>query len=238
MSRTPDVTVGIHICSGAEWRATRAILQITDAEIERYPYGEFVTREMERRRCVFYFSRMTKTRSAGACQYAIDHWGVDQVIVMGTCGGVSEKLKPLDVIQATRTIQYDCNNKIRPDSTAVFDMLAVNLDNTWLELPASANLLRGTVASADHDMTFEDLEPLRRHQVLGADWESGAIAIVCALNRVRCAIFRGVTDVPSAATVDDARLQFEGYRANTPAIMERLLRLLPYVLRGTPRSSR
>jgi nucleoside phosphorylase len=94
------------------------------------------------------------------------------------------------------------------------------------------------VASADQDVTFDEVAFLRKHDVIAADWESGAIAVVCELNHVRWAVFRGVTDVPLRAGGDDARRQGADYTANTPEIMEALFGLLPTVLTGIALSCR
>src|SRR5262249_26187741 len=219
--------IGVQICSGSEWRATTPLLAIPHEAVQRFPYGEYAHVSIAGRRCVFFYSRRTKTRAAGACQYAIDTWNVDPVFVLGTCGGVAERLRVMDIVLAVRTIQYDCQDQ-RPDM-----QLNVLADLSWLDLTClNEHILLGTVASADHDLTFDHLDPLRKHHVLAADWESGAIATVCSLNRVRWAILRGVSDIPRASGEDDARRQRRDYERNTPAVMESLLTLLPTMISG------
>jgi nucleoside phosphorylase len=223
------MTIGIQICSGAEWRAAKPLLGASAADVGRFPYGEYLASTVGRRRCVFYHSRRTKTRAAAACQYAIDHWHVDPVIVLGTCGGVAEHLRVMDIVVASRTLQYDCHDR-RPDMGRI-----VSVGTEWLTSNAIVPEAHfGTIASADHDLGFGDLGRLREEGVLGADWESGAIALVCSLNQVKWAVVRGVSDVPLEAGVDDARRQLGDYLANTPAIMERLLSLLPALVRDLP----
>jgi len=87
---------------------------------------------------------------------------------------------------------------------------------------------QGIVASADQDVTFEEVAVLRKHDVLAADWESGAVALVCALNHVRWAVFRGV---PHRAGADDARRQGQDDTSNTSVVMAKLFELLPDILR-------
>ena len=219
-------TVGIQICSGTEWRATGALLGVTADRIGSFPYGEFARVPIAGRDCVFFHSRRTKTRAAGACQYAIDRWNVDPVLVLGTCGGVAQQLRVMDLVVAARTIQYDCQDQ-RPEMG-----LVVEADPAWLALAADLGepIHAGTIASADHDATFETLDSLRKLDVLAADWESGAIAAVCHLNGVRWAVLRGVSDVPRASGDEDVALQLRDYRENTPTIMARLLRLLPRIV--------
>jgi nucleoside phosphorylase len=223
----PPMTILIQICSGAEWRATKPLLAIPPDATHQFPYGEYFRTALADRACVFFYSRRTKTRAAGACQYAIDRWEVDPVFVLGTCGGVAERLRVMDVVFATRTIQYDCHDQ-RPDMG-----LTVSADLSWLSLAALTEPIHaGTVASADRNLTFDSLEILRRQDVLAADWESGAIAAVCSLNRVRWAVFRAVSDLPVAPGEEDARRQLQDYSRHAPAIMEKLLGLLPQILAG------
>lgn len=219
--------IGIQICSGSEWRATKPLLGDGDAGVRAFPYGEYIEAAVAGQPCVFFSSRRTKTRAAGACQYAIDHWRVDPLLVLGTCGGVGEALRVMDIVWASHTLQYDCEDP-RPGMGRV-----VTADPSWLSLAELRGLLHvGPIASADRDLTFDSLERLRTEEVLGADWESGAIALVCALNGVRWAIFRGVSDVPRATGAADARRQRGDYEANTPAVMARLLEHLPRIVSG------
>lgn len=216
---------GVQICSGTEWAATTGLLNVSPSAIGRFPYGEFLDQSMSGRDCVFFNSRRTKTRAAGACQYAIDRWRVDPLIVLGTCGGVAEHLSVGDLIVATRTFQYDFQDR-RPEMG-----YGLQAGLSWFCPGQFAGTLHpGTLASADHDLTFRDLPELRRENVLGADWESGAIATVCALNGIRWTIVRGVSDVPLCEGSDDAARQVDDYRRHTAAIMERLLRLLPQIV--------
>jgi nucleoside phosphorylase len=219
-------TVGIQICSGTEWRAVRPRLDLSADAAGAFPYGEYVRMPVAARDCVFFHSRRTKTRAAGACQYAIDRWNVDPLLVLGTCGGVAPHLRVMDLVMAARTIQYDCRDQ-RPDMG-----LAVVADPAWLSVVTGLGepIHVGTLASADQDVTFETLASLRTQDVLAADWESGAIAAVCALNGVRWAVLRGVSDVPRQPGDADVARQLRDYRENTPPIMARLLALLPRIL--------
>jgi nucleoside phosphorylase len=222
------MTVGIQICSGSEWRATKTLLALGPAQIGSFPYGEHASVTIAGRACVVFHSHRTKTRAAGACQYAIDHWAIDPLLVLGTCGGVAERLRVGDIVFATRTVQWDCVDRLNAVAGPFLDSMTVTPDHRWLDVTALGDRLhQGIVASADQDVTFEEVAVLRKHDVLAADWESGAVALVCALNHVRWAVFRGVTDVPHRAGADDARRQGQDYKSNTPVVMASLFELLP-----------
>jgi len=227
------MNVGIQICSRSEWKAIRQLLAPAAEGVGESPYGEYFPWTVGERTCVLFNSRRTKTRAAGACQYAIDRWRVDPVIVLGTCGGVAERLRPLDLVFATRTVQWDAVDRMNVVTQPFLPEAIVSADLSWLSLDDLGEPVhRGIVASGDQDTTFETAEYLRKHEVLAADWESASIALVCSLNRVRWAVLRGVTDVPHAAGEDDARRQGRDYYANAPVVMEKLLALLPRLLAG------
>ena len=56
-----------------------------------------------------------------------------------------------------------------------------------------------------------------------ADWESASIAKVCELNRIKCLILRGVTDIPEKSKED---IQERDYKKNTQTIMKDLLEII------------
>lgn len=222
--------VGVLICSGTEWRAAKQLLGLPEAAIGRFPYGEHARLRVANRASVLFHCRRTRVRAAGACQYAIDRWRVDPVIVLGTAGGVAEHLGVGDVVLATSTVQRDCADQ-RPGMGARSEA-----DLAWLDLPPSAEPLhRGSISSADQDLAFAHAAPLRAAGILCADWESAAVAAVCTFNGVRWAIFRGISDVPRAAGDADYQRQLADYTHNTPAIMAKLLNLLPAIVAATAR---
>lgn len=155
------------------------------------------------------------------------------MFVLGTCGGVADQLRVMDIVFAARTWQYDCDDR-RPDMGGL-----VSDDHSWLDLSRIPHALHpGTIASADHDLTYEFVQSLRMDNALAADWESGAIALVCALNRVRWAVFRGISDVPIEPGEVDVRRQLSDYQANAPAIMKTLLTLLPEIIASVRETQR
>jgi len=213
------MAIGLQICSGTEWRVLKQIWEVTAPAI--YPYGEYWGTSIGGHPCVFFHSRRTKVRAAGACQFGIDKWAVDRLVVLGTCGGVDPSRRVFDIIQATRTLQYDCHDK-RPG------MGAETMSPAWPALAAiSGRCHLGALASADHDMTHADLAPLRALDVMGADWESAAISAVCALNRIPWLILRGISDIPRDPGAADHERQLSDYKKNAPVIMETLLSWVP-----------
>jgi len=217
----------IQICAGLEWTSTKKILNIKDDKLHHQPFGEYFEYPIGLRECIFYQSGATKTRASGACQYAIDTWHPDAVVNLGTCGGVSDNIRKLDIIMATKTVQYDVIQRFGKPSARFKEDLKKNLDTLWIDSTnVSEKPYPGTVASADQDLSEECRKVLQSKSILGADWESASIAKVCELNKVKCLILRGVTDIPESRARSKEDVQDRDYKKNTPIIMKNLLSLI------------
>ena len=169
---------------------------------------------------MFFHSGDTKTKSAAACQFAIDRWHPDGIVNLGTCGGVRKKIKKLDIIMARKTVQYDCITRFGEPKRLFYGPMVTKIDASWVDLGGvSTKLYQGTIATADQDLNRGWREELQKENVLGADWESGAISKVCKLNQVKCLILRGVTDIPSSTQSSD-------WKKNTPIVMGHLLQIV------------
>jgi len=233
----------IQICSNREWRSVKELLFVQPNQITNYPFGEQFKIIIGDHDCTFYHSGATKTRSAAACQYAICNWQPTIVIVMGSCGGVAPNLRPLDVIIASRTEQYDCTDRMSGQldknffsnpKSMFYEKFTTDIDNSWINLgELSSDVCFGIVATADQDINFEILTSLQNEQIACADWESGAIAPVCKLNKVQCCIVRGITDIPITNSVESAQNQGHDYRINTPKVMQKIIeKVLPVLLKS------
>lgn len=220
------------ICAENEWKAVKEILKIGKSNISNSPYGEYVNFPLEDfvfdsrdYACILFNSGATKTLAAGACQFAISKWKPEIIFVLGTAGGVSDKLKPLDLVIACDTIQYDCISRMGSNSNTFHFEFHTQLDNEWIYWPfLDFKLNEGAIATADQDINFEIKESLKAHNICAADWESGAIAPVCKLNNVQCCVIRGISDIPLNIFSGNIDEQFNQFTKNTPIIMEKLIR--------------
>lgn len=215
---------GIHICSGLEWRSVVELCK--PKKLEMSPYGPYFVHLFEywKEPAVVYYSGYSKEKAAGAVQYMISRFELTQVIVAGTSGGVSDTLDILDVVIANETVIYDCIDRLELQSELFPENFRTSLDLSWLKgkaLPVKTHI--GRVATADQDIDFEVRALLRPENVLVADWESGAIALICNLNNVKVAVFRGVSDIPTTELSQAA--QADQYKTNTPLLMKRIFEL-------------
>lgn len=206
--------VVILVCAGLEWRSLKSLYNPPSNEIMVSPFGEYY--EIQRD-VILFRAGVGKTLSSAATQHAIDFFKPDLIFNFGTCGGVAPELKPHDILLATKTVQYDCIERMQPENSPFWSNMIVEIDNSWFN--PSQGLIQGIIATADQDLSPENTALLRRHSVLGVDWESGAIAKICFLNKVRCCIIRGVTDTAEKGI----ETQANDYRANTPILMKKCM---------------
>jgi nucleoside phosphorylase len=219
--------LSIQICSELEWRSTKSILKIGRDQLRKQPYGEYFNYRVGQHRSTIYHSGATKTRAAAACQFAIDAWHPDAVINLGTCAGVSKNVRKLGIILANKTFQYDVTQKFGNPSARFERGLETILNMSWVDLTTvSKKLYIGTIVSADQDLCPKCRRELQKEDALVADWESASIAKICELNRIKCLILRGVSDIPEKRRESKEDIQERDYKKNTRIIMTDLLSII------------
>lgn len=220
---------GIQICSNLEWESV--VNLFAPAKFEISPYGQFFFHQFSfwKGKTLIYFSGYSKEKAAGAVQYMISRFGLEQVIVAGSCGGVASELEVLDVIIASETLIYDCIDRLVYETELFPSDFKTQLSIEWLtgkECPPKTHI--GRIATADQDIDYSVRAILRPENILVADWESGAIALICSMNQVPLIIFRGVSDLPIEGLGADE--QSQQYLTNTPLLMKRIFeQYLPLV---------
>lgn len=220
---------GIHICSNLEWKSVLSICQPEKCEVS--PYGAYFIHQFEHwdEPAVVYFSGYSKIMAAGAAQFMIGYFNLSHIIVAGSSGGVAPYLEPLDVIIANETVIYDCIDRLELQAELFCEPFKTLINLEWLNdslLPEKTYV--GRVATADQDIDYAVKQLLQPENVLVADWESGAVALVCKLNEIQVTIFRGVSDVPKEGLSQEA--QTLQYQTNTPKLMKRIFeKYLPLI---------
>ena len=156
VSREYQMTLAVQICAELEWQCTKAILNIRKARRRRQPFGECISATIGKHEAIFYESGATKTRSAAACQFAIDTWHPDGIINLGTCAGVSENVRIRDLYLAKTVFQYDVIERFGKPSLKFRRGLRTGLNLSWVDLSRVSKRVRlGTIASADQDLDAE-----------------------------------------------------------------------------------
>jgi adenosylhomocysteine nucleosidase len=161
--------------------------------------------------------------SAASAQFAILTWKPTLYVLLGTAGAVDPTLTELSLIVATRTVVYDFAPAPPHEASTLIAEHTTDLVLLWDRQGFPYPTAAGVIASGDGDVTHANAHRLHTEfSALIADWESGAVAQVCAMYQTPCLILRGVTDSAHSAPSE----QFARYAHNTPIVMQRLWQTL------------
>ncbi|MCB2209755.1 5'-methylthioadenosine/S-adenosylhomocysteine nucleosidase [bacterium] len=212
------------ISAGAEWRALLPFFP--EAEEQSTPYGNTFNASLAGKRVQFLHGGWGKVAAAGSTQYAINRWGPERLINLGTCGGFAGRVKRGDVILAEKTVIYDIVEQMTDPQQAI-ERYSVEMDLTWLPSPPPQAVQIKTLVSADRDIIVEDIPMLiEQYQAVAADWESGAIAWTARRNSLPCLVLRGVSDLVDA-DVSEAYGNYAFFEEQCKEIMASFARNLP-----------
>ncbi|PKO12275.1 MAG: hypothetical protein CVU39_24835 [Chloroflexi bacterium HGW-Chloroflexi-10] len=188
-------TILVIISANAEWRVVRAFYP--HAAVENTPFGEFLELELAGNRVVMLQGGWGKISAAASAQYGISHWGPDLVLNLGTCGGFEGRIQRGTIILVEKTIVYDIFEQMG-DAAEALEFYSTSLDLSFIRKPYPQAVQKGLLVSADRDIIPADIPGLvEKYAAVAADWESGAIAWVCARTQRPCLILRAVTDLVS-----------------------------------------
>ena len=127
------------------------------------------------------------------------------IINSGVSGALSPDLRVGDVVIGTDVVQHDVDTTAmgdEPGFVSTVDRLSFPLDNFASTAIAAAaeelgiRAVRGRIASGDQFVasTERKEEIVRLFSAATCEMEAGAIAHVCFLNRVSCAVIRCISD--------------------------------------------
>ncbi|GAB4505514.1 MAG: hypothetical protein Fur0043_25100 [Anaerolineales bacterium] len=221
--------VVVLISAIVEWEAVKGILH--PLVLQTTPYGEAFQHDFDDWSVTLLHAGWGKAASAGAMQYALDHYEPDLVVNLGTCGGFEGSVEQGKIVLVERTFIYDIV-ELMGDFGAVADYYASSLDLSWLPEPYPHPVRRGVLASADSDLLPEKIPILKAQGAIAADWESAALAWVARKNHVRLLILRAVSDVVGAGG-SEAYNNLPLFKERTRPIMRQLLNQLPDWLAAT-----
>ncbi len=205
---------GISIAAKREWKAVLDRFQINIDSCTKYPFGEYFTAEINGESVIFYRCGVRKVICSAATQYMIDHFDLKKIIVAGTCAGIDDRFKNLDIFIPNKAVQYDCTVKeieplIKDSFTVLFD----------LDL-SDSDVSTGTIGTADKAVVLQkDYLELKENGITIADTEAAAVAYVCKINNVECIIIKGISDFPTNKQEE----QLNTFSTNVPIIMNKII---------------
>ncbi len=210
--------IGISVAAKREWKAVLDRYQLNIDGCIKYPFGEYFTTEINGVSVIFYRCGVRKVNCSAATQYMIDHFDLKKIIIIGTCAGIDDSFKNLDIFIPNKAVQYDCTVKekeplVKDSFTVSFDLDLLNFD-----------VLTGTIGTADKAVVmWNDYLELKENGITIADTESAAIAYICKANNVECIIIKGISDFPTNEQEESKEEQINAFLTNVPIIMNKII---------------
>lgn len=223
------IMIGISIAAKKEWKAVLEKYNIDIESCNKFPFGEYFKIHLYDNDVIFYRCGVRKVNCSASTQYMIDHFNLSKVIVAGTCAGIDDNYKTLDIVIPNKSVQYDCTVKeteplIKDSFTVAFDLTNLSGVNT------------GTLGTADKPVVmWKDYIELKNNGITIADTESAAIAYVCKANDVECIVIKGISDFPTneISKEESHEEQLNAFLTNIPIIMNSILdNYLEFAIKG------
>ena len=213
--------IGISVASKEEWKAVLDRFNINIDNCEKSPFGEYFKTNIYGENVIFYRCGVRKMNCSASTQYMIDHFNLNKVIVAGTCAGIDDSYKNLDIFFPNKLVQYDCT--VKETEPLIKDSFTVMIDTT-----NNDNINVGTIGTADKPVVmWKDFMELKENNITIADTESAAIAYVCKANGVECIVIKGISDFPSneneTSKEESHKKQLNVFLANIPIIMNNII---------------
>ena len=213
--------IGISIAALPEWEATIDYFNVTNNEIFEYPYGVYFKRKLNNTKLIFYRCTSRKVIASSACQYMIDKFNLKKIIVAGTCAGIDDKYKNLDIFLPNKAVQYDCT--VKEVEPLIKEKFNVDIDLSKYKFDYNT----GIIGTSDKAVVmWKDYLELKKNNITIADTESAAIAYVCKANKIECVIIKGISDFPNDETKTNAlesnKEQINIYLQNIPIVMKNI----------------
>ena len=166
-------------------------------EIRQAGCLEYVTGSSGGRSILVGITGMGKVRAASGVQAVIDRFQPDFILVCGTAGALSDRVRPLDLVVVDRVLQHDTG----PDEPGWIHLEPSYLDPmeaaSRMALEGSPHAVsRGGLITGDRPVLDEGERNTlaRRFDALAVDMEAGAAAAVSFANGIPFAAIKAITD--------------------------------------------
>jgi adenosylhomocysteine nucleosidase len=210
------------VSADAEWKVVKE--QFPKAHYLPQVYGEYFVRDAH---TVIVQGGWGKISAAASVQYAIDRWKPDNIVNIGTCGGIKGRIDRYAIVAVTKTIVYDIVEQMG-DADEAIRFYSTDIDLGWAGKALPGSPLATVLLSADRDLVPGDIARLvAKYDVRAVDWESGSIAWTARRNGKRVLILRGVSDLVSAESGGEAYGNIGVFEDGTARVMKDLFEALP-----------
>jgi adenosylhomocysteine nucleosidase len=141
-------------------------------------------------------SGVCKVNAALTAQILIDSFGVKQIIMSGTAGGMDRRLKIGDTVVVTESIYHDIADGVLKPSVYKSDAVLISACGTALaDTPPKHPVYYGRCVTGEAFILTEGrARIIKKYDPLCVDMETAAVAHVCHSNGVPFIAVRSVTD--------------------------------------------
>jgi adenosylhomocysteine nucleosidase len=180
---------------------------------------------------VLVCSGVCKVNAAIAAQVLIDSFGVKQVIMSGTAGGMDRRLKIGDTVVVTESLYHDVADGVLKPSVYKSDAALLSACGAALiESPPKHQVHYGRcVTGESFIMTEGRARIIKKYDPLCVDMETAAAAHVCHANGVPFIAVRSVTDTEEdigyGSFYDNAAFASRNSFLITEAILKRIAKM-------------
>ena len=203
--------IGICIAAREEWDSFIKRLNISN--IEEYPYGDICKTTLYNKEVILYRSGTGINRAIDSTKYIIKTYKVNKVIVVGTCAGIDDKYKVLDIVFPNKFIEYEFVVKDKKEIKGIFTM-TIDINNEGVNT--------GIIASSNNIInSWDDYLLLKNCNITVADMETSAIAHICKDNSITFLAIKGISDFPKKDS--NIEEQIKNYDTNVPIIMNKIV---------------
>lgn len=216
------VSTVVIVSADAEWKVVKKLFP--KARYLPQAFDEYFDYDSQ---TVMLHGGWGKISAAASAQYAIDRWHPQNVVNIGTCGGIAGRINRYAIVVATRTIVYDIVEQMG-DAEEAIRFYSTDIDLGWAGQSLPGSPMPTVLLSADRDLVAGDISRLvAKYDVRAVDWESGAIAWTARRNGKRVLILRGVSDLVSAEGGGEAYGNTGKFEDGTERVMKALVDVLP-----------
>ena len=193
---------------------------MTDTVIKKISSVEFYSGRINGTAVVVAQAGVGKVNAAVTAETMILNFNVETVINIGVAGGLAENLKIGDVVVADKVVEHDMDTTAvgdEPGFITGLDCVYIDTDKETSELiykcaqELEINTVCGVIASGDLFVSEES----QRERIKGlfdaaaAEMEGASIGHVCAMNGVKFAVLRAMSDCAN----DDSKVDFPTFAA-------------------------
>ncbi len=198
--------IGIIVAMTLERQAIQKLM--TDYECVEYRKQNYYSGKIGGRQVTLVESGVGKVAAAITCTRLIEHFGCDEIINIGTAGGIKKFEDVLDVVIVDRATYHDWDNEAINEEPSSFetqngyvfdsDPHLVELAKETMESLEDHRVFIGHIVSGDTFVRFDDMvEKIQKHfpEAIACDMESASIAHACTMYDVPFVIIRSLSDI-------------------------------------------